>query len=60
MRRGDLIFYTKDSTGQINHVALYLGGDLMLEAKGDDVHVAAVATHFPDQTIASDVVRPFR
>ena len=60
MRRGDLIFYTKNSTGQINHVALYLGGDLMLEAKGEDVHVADVATHFPDQTIASDVVRPFR
>ena len=60
MRRGDLVFYTKDSTSQINHVALYLGGNLMLEAKGDDVHVAAVGRHYTDQTIASDVVRPFR
>jgi cell wall-associated NlpC family hydrolase len=59
MRRGDLIFYTKDSTGDINHVALYLGGRLMLESKGDDVHVAVVGTHYPDQTITRDVVRPF-
>jgi cell wall-associated NlpC family hydrolase len=58
-RRGDLIFYRKDSTGDINHVALYLGHGRLLEAKGDDVHVAPVLRHHPDQTIASTVVRPF-
>jgi len=58
-RRGDLIFYRKDSTGDINHVAIYLGHGRLVEAKGDDVHVAPVRRHHPDQTIAVTVVRPF-
>ena len=58
-RRGDLIFYRKDSTGDINHVAIYLGHGRLVEAKGDDVHVAQVVRHHPDQTIAATVVRPF-
>jgi hypothetical protein len=58
-RRGDLIFYRKDSTGDINHVAIYLGRGRLLEAKGDDVHIARVERHHPDQTIARTVVRPF-
>ena len=58
-RRGDLIFYRKDSTGDINHVAIYLGHGRLVEAKGNDVHVARVVRHHPDQTIAGTVVRPF-
>jgi hypothetical protein len=58
-RRGDLIFYRKDSTGDINHVAIYLGHGRLVEAKGDDVHVARVRRHYTDQTIAATVVRPF-
>jgi NlpC/P60 family/Putative peptidoglycan binding domain len=58
-RRGDLIFYRKDSTGDINHVALYLGNGRLVEAKGDDVHIARVRRHYPDQSIARTVVRPF-
>lgn len=58
-RRGDLIFYTKDSTGDINHVALYLGNDRMVQAKGERVHATQVRQHYPGQTIAPTVVRPF-
>jgi opacity protein-like surface antigen len=58
-RRGDLIFYRKDSTGDINHVAIYLGHGRLVEARGTDVHVARVQRHHPDQTIAATVVRPF-
>ncbi len=58
-RRGDLIFYRKDSTGDINHVAIYLGHGRLVEAKGNDVHVARLVRHHPDQTIAATVVRPF-
>jgi len=59
-QRGDLIFYRKDSTGDINHVAIYLGHGRLVEAKGSNVHVAPVRRHYPDQTIARTVVRPFR
>ena len=58
-RRGDLIFYRKDSSGDINHVAIYLGHGRLVEAKGNDVHVARLQRHHPDQTIAATVVRPF-
>ena len=58
-KRGDLIFYRKDSTGDINHVAIYLGRGRMIEAKGDDVHVTRVGTHYDNQSIARTVVRPF-
>jgi len=58
-RRGDLVFYRKDSTGDINHVAIYLGHGRLVEAKGNDVHVARLVRHHPDQTIAATVVRPF-
>lgn len=59
MQRGDLIFYTSDRTGAVNHVALYLGSHQMLEARDKDVHVTTVADHFTNHTIAPDVVRPF-
>ncbi len=58
-RRGDLIFYRKDSTGDINHVALYLGRGRMVQAKGSRVHATRVRRHYPGQTIAKTVVRPF-
>ena len=59
-QRGDLIFYRKDSTGDINHVGIYLGRGRMVQAKGDNVHVARVRRHYVDQSIATTVVRPFR
>lgn len=58
-RRGDLVFYRKDSTGDINHVAIYLGGNRMLQAKGENVHVDRVRQTYPGQTVAATVVRPF-
>jgi cell wall-associated NlpC family hydrolase len=59
-RRGDLIFYRKDSTGDINHVAIYMGRGRMVEAKGNDVHLARFQRHYFNQSVASTVVRPFR
>jgi cell wall-associated NlpC family hydrolase len=59
-KRGDLIFYRKDSTGDINHVGIYLGRGRMVQAKGEQVHVARVRRHYVDQSIAATVVRPFR
>jgi hypothetical protein len=58
-RRGDLVFYRKDSTGDINHVAIYLGKGRLVEAKGDDVHVAPVREHYYNQSLVRSVVRPF-
>ncbi|MGH3355675.1 MAG: C40 family peptidase, partial [Nocardioidaceae bacterium] len=60
MRRGDLIFYRKASTGRINHVALYLGNGRMVQAKGETVHATRVRQRYPGQPIARTVVRPFR
>src|SRR5215217_4881098 len=51
MRRGDLIFYTMNSTGRVNHVAIYLGKGRLLEAKGEDVHIAKVNRRLPNQTM---------
>ena len=59
MQRGDLVFYTSDTTGAINHVAFYLGDNHMLEAKHKDVHITVVSDHYTNQSIAPDVVRPF-
>lgn len=59
MQRGDLIFYTKDSTGRVNHVAMYLGNGRMIQAKGRRVHRTRVRRTYPGQTIAPTVVRPF-
>ena len=59
MRRGDLLFYTSNSTGRINHVAIYLGGGRMLEAVEPAVRISAVVARRSTQTIARDVVRPF-
>lgn len=43
LRRGDLVFYTSDgstSTVKCNHVALYLGDDLVLESVGRGVSIS--------------------
>ncbi|MGH8868627.1 MAG: NlpC/P60 family protein [Actinomycetes bacterium] len=58
-RRGDLIFYEKNSTGRVNHVAIYLGGGRMLEAVEPRVHVTRVVTYRSTQTMKPTVVRPF-
>ncbi len=59
VQRGDLVFYTNNSTGRINHVAIYLGGGQLLEAAGSNVHVAPLTHTRSTQTIVPEVVRPF-
>ena len=58
-RRGDLVFWRRDSTGRVNHVALYLGKGRILEAKGEDVHTSPLWRTSDTQTIMPTVVRPF-
>ncbi len=58
-KRGDLIFYYKNSTGLVNHVAIYLGNGELLEARGSDVHIAELDRTLTYQTKMSTVVRPF-
>lgn len=57
-RRGDLVFYTSNSTGRINHVAIHLGGNQVVEASGSDVHVSPLARSLPSQTVVQTAVRP--
>ncbi len=59
VRRGDLVFYTKNSTGLINHVAIALGGGQLIEARDTDVHVAPLVRSLSSQTIVQTAVRPF-
>jgi hypothetical protein len=59
MRRGDLVFYRKNSTGRVNHIALALGGGRMLEAVEPQVRVTDVVRYRSTQTIMPTVVRPF-
>jgi hypothetical protein len=59
VQRGDLVFYTNNSTGRINHVAIYLGSGQVLEAAGGNVHVSALTHTRSTQTIVPEVVRPF-
>lgn len=59
VRRGDLVFYKRNSTGRVNHVALYLGDGRLLEAKGPDVHTSPLRRTLDTQTIMPTVVRPF-
>jgi hypothetical protein len=59
-RRGDLIFYRNGSTGDINHVALFLGrGRGIVQAKGSRVHVDRFRRSYDNQPVAKTVVRPF-
>ncbi len=59
VQRGDLVFYTHTGTGEVNHVAIYLGGGQVLEAKDGDVHVAPLKRTLSTQTLVPEVVRPF-
>lgn len=61
VQRGDLVFYTKNSTGVINHVAIALGNGQLLEAKSEAGAVRVVPLHrtLSSQTIVGQVVRPF-
>ncbi|MFC3687690.1 DUF4214 domain-containing protein [Aquipuribacter hungaricus] len=59
VRRGDLVFYTKNTTGVVNHVAVYVGGGMLVEAKDADVHHAPLQRTLPSQTVVQTVVRPF-
>jgi len=58
-QRGDLVFYRKNSTGRVNHVAIYLGRGRLLEAVEPRVHVTRFVVRRSTQTAAPTVVRPF-
>jgi cell wall-associated NlpC family hydrolase len=60
--RGDLIFWKRNSTGKVNHVAIYLGGGKVLEASsGADKVKYNVWGNRPSsgQTMMPTAVRPF-
>jgi cell wall-associated NlpC family hydrolase len=57
-RRGDLVFWRSNTTGKINHVALYLGDGKVLEAVEPKVHIGRL-TDRSTQAMMPDAVRPF-
>ncbi|MGI4894641.1 MAG: NlpC/P60 family protein [Janthinobacterium lividum] len=61
VQRGDLVFYTSDSTHRIAHVAIALGGGKMIEAPNQSaaVRIVDITTKRGAETIAATVVRPF-
>jgi cell wall-associated NlpC family hydrolase len=61
MRRGDLVFWKKRTTGRVNHVAIYLGDGKILEASSgaDKVRVVSIRSPKPGQKRMPTVVRPF-
>jgi cell wall-associated NlpC family hydrolase len=58
-RRGDLIFYTSNSTHRIIHVAIYLGGGVMMNAVEPTARGSAYTRTRPGETVAPYVQRPF-
>jgi cell wall-associated NlpC family hydrolase len=56
--RGDLVFWKNNTTGRVNHVAIYLGGGNTLEASGEKVHLDTLRNR-STQTMMPTVVRPF-
>ena len=60
-QRGDLIFYSSNATGRVNHVGIYLGGGKILEAVSgpDVVRIGTVTKYRSTQTVLPTVVRPF-
>jgi len=42
-RPGDLLFYDTMGTGHVSHVAIYLGGDLIVHATGEEVDYGRVS-----------------
>lgn len=59
VRRGDLVFYRSNRTGQVNHVAIFIGNGQVVEARGSSVAVRPYARTLTGQTVMPDVVRPF-
>lgn len=39
MRKGDLVFFSRTSSGPVTHVALYLGGGQVIESWSTDCHI---------------------
>ena len=57
-RRGDLVFWRNRATGRVNHVAISLGGNDVIEAVEPQVHLAVTGDR-ATQAMMPDVVRPF-
>ncbi len=59
-RPGDLVFWRSNSTGRVNHVAVYIGSGKVLEAASSagKVRIGTVANR-STQTLKPTVVRPF-
>ena len=58
VRRGDLVFWRSKATGRVNHVAISLGGNQVIEAVEPRVHLA-VRRDRATQVMMPEVVRPF-
>jgi len=58
VRRGDLVFWRSTSTGQVNHVAISLGGSEVIEAVEPQVHLAVTGDR-ARQVMMPEIVRPF-
>lgn len=57
-RRGDLVFWRSNETGQVNHVAIYLGDRKVLEAVEPRVRIGDLGAR-STQTVMPQAVRPF-
>jgi hypothetical protein len=58
VRRGDLVFWRSKSTGRVNHMAISLGGDEIIEAVEPRVHLAVTGDR-ATQVMMPEVIRPF-
>ena len=58
VRRGDLVFWRSKSTGRVNHMAISLGGNEVIEAVEPGVHLAVTGDR-ATQVMMPEVVRPF-
>ena len=58
VRRGDLVFFTSNRTGKVNHVALALGPSRVIEAVEPEVRIGPL-TDRSSQRLHAVAIRPF-
>ena len=58
VRRGDLVFFTSNRSGKVNHVALALGPSRVIEAVEPEVRIAPLADR-SSQRLHGVAIRPF-
>jgi cell wall-associated NlpC family hydrolase len=58
VRRGDLVFFTSNRTGKVNHVALALGPSRVIEAVEPEVRIGPLADR-SSQRLHAVAIRPF-